>query len=79
MSLKGRGVRGLRGEIKKLIQYGEELGFAVNLTPGGHFKFFQRGCEVVFVSQSPSDQRAYKNARNDIRRSASASSVKKCG
>lgn len=76
MSRKNRGVR---GAVKEIVSYGESLGFVVNLTPGGHFKFFQRGCNVVFVSATPSDGRAYKNARSDLRRSASASSVKKCG
>lgn len=68
-----------RGEIRKLIEYGEALGFSVNLTPGGHWKFSRVGSKPVFVSQSPSDERAYKNARGDIRRAASASSVNICG
>lgn len=68
--------RGVRGLIKEIVSYGESLGFAANLTPGGHFKFFQRGCTPVFVSSTPSDQRAYKNARADLRRAAS---VKNCG
>lgn len=74
-----RNKRAPRGEIRQLIAYGEALGFSVTPTPGGHWKFFQPGCVPVFVSQTPSDGRACKNARGDIRRSASASSVKECG
>lgn len=73
MSRKNRGVR---GAIREIVSYGESLGFVANLTPGGHFKFFQRGCNPVFVSATPSDGRAYKNARSDLRRAAS---VKNCG
>lgn len=68
--------KGIRGAIKEIVSYGESLGFVANLTQGGHFKFFQRGCQPVFVSATPSDGRAYKNARADLRRAAS---VKKCG
>lgn len=76
MNRKGRGFKGV---VKEVIEYGQSLGFVMNVTPGGHIKFAQPGCQPVFVSQTPSDGRAGKNAKGDLRRSASASSVNKSG
>lgn len=63
-------LKGLRSGVKELLQYAESEGFSVIVGNGGHFKCSKSGTKPVFISRTPSDERALKNARADIRRAA---------
>lgn len=57
---------------KRMKQLHAELvaaGFTVEGTGGGHIKVYKPGQRgVVFMSATPSDGRAFKNALGDLRR-----------
>lgn len=66
-------LKGLRRGVKEVLQYAESEGFVVVLGNGGHFKCSKVGSKPVFISRTPSDTHALKNARADIKRA-----VEKC-
>ena len=62
-------VKGHNDLLGKVLAHAEGLGFEPELTRGGHLKFSKRGRKPVFVSRTPSDHRAAKNAISDLRKS----------
>lgn len=63
-------IRGIKEDLRKVIQCGEALGFTMSVANNNHLKFSKRGTKPVFVSRTPSDHHAYKNAQSDLRRAA---------
>lgn len=61
-------LKGIRSGVREVLLYAESEGFIVVLGNRGHFKCSKVGSKPVFISQSPSDSHALKNARADIRR-----------
>lgn len=62
-------VKSLNEHLGKVLAHAEFLGFTPEWTRGGHLKFSKRGRRPVFVSKTPSDHRAAKNAISDLRKS----------
>lgn len=60
--------KGKGKEIRELEDFAKELGFTLSRTKHDQYAFRQPGCKPVFVSYTPSDYRAYKNARADLKR-----------
>lgn len=63
-------LKGIRSGVKEVLEYAESEGFIVVLGNGGHFKCSKAGSKPVFISRTPSDHHAVKNARADLRRAA---------
>lgn len=53
---------------RRLLEVAKVHGWAAVATRGGHIKLCKAGCEPQFVSSTPSDHRAYKNALARLRR-----------
>lgn len=56
------------GQVRTLIEWAEKHGWKVQITNGNHLQFYHAMAGMVFSSFSPSDRRAYLNARADMRR-----------
>jgi predicted RNA binding protein YcfA (HicA-like mRNA interferase family) len=56
------------GQVRMLVEWAQEHGWHAEKTNGDHIRFTHPRAGVVFSSFTPSDQRAYLNARGDMRR-----------
>lgn len=57
--------------VQPVVDYAQKLGFTVHSSRRRqHLKFLRPGCQPVFSSATPSDNRAAKNAMSQLRRSA---------
>jgi hypothetical protein len=54
-------------ELSSLIKQAKEQGWEVELTNGGHFKWRSPLGRFFFSAQTPSDIRALKNIKRDLR------------
>ena len=54
--------------LRPLIEYALSEGWQVVRTPGGHLKFTKPGLPPVFTGSTPSDHRADRNTRTQLRR-----------
>lgn len=60
---------GLRKDAQRLRRTLEtEYGCTVTLGKQGHWKVTLPGCQPVFISDTPSDQKALRNIKGDVRR-----------
>lgn len=57
-----------RKMLTQWVSLAESLGWTVDLTPGGRWRFCPPSGQQRIVSRSPSDYRSTKNARADLRR-----------
>lgn len=55
-------------DIEQLLKVLRSQGCEVTLTRNGHWRVSRPGCNSVTVARTPSDPRALKNAKADIRR-----------
>jgi hypothetical protein len=51
-----------------LIKLAAELGYTASPTAGGHIRFVHECGAMVHAASTPSDRRAWANARSDLRR-----------
>ena len=58
----------LRKDMQSLLRECERQGAEVTHTNGGHWRVRSPHGQLVFVSDSPSDQRAIRGARSDLRK-----------
>ncbi|HEX7637008.1 MAG TPA: type II toxin-antitoxin system HicA family toxin [Burkholderiaceae bacterium] len=56
--------------LRGLIEFALREGWSVVRTSGGHLKLFKAGCASIYVSSTPGDHRAERNARALLRRTA---------
>lgn len=54
-------------EVKYLVSLAENQGWRVSMTHKNHYKLIAPNGKVVFVSSTPSDNRAIKNIERDLR------------
>lgn len=54
--------------LRPLIEFALNEGWRVVRTPGGHLKFTKAGLAPVFTGSTPSDHRADRNGRAQLRR-----------
>lgn len=57
-----------RERLRALIEFALGEGWRVVRTSGGHLKFTKQGCASIYTSSTPSDHRADRNARAQLRR-----------
>lgn len=62
-------------EMRELVGFAEKLGFSVQMTNSGHVKFNMAGRLPVFTSSTPSDGRAWLNAKSQLRRVAAGADL----
>lgn len=55
-------------ETRELIKFAEGLGWEVQATRRGHYKFTRSGCGTVVISGTASDHRSIHNARAELKR-----------
>jgi len=56
-------------EVRKIVKAARKQGCRIKETGGGgHVQILTPNGGIVTVSSSPSDERAYKNMRSDLRR-----------
>jgi hypothetical protein len=58
-----------------LIKLAAELGYSAEPTAGGHIRFVHPSGALVHSASTPSDHRALRNARADLRRELRARSI----
>ena len=56
-----------RREVADLIKIVSKAGWSVTLTKGGHFKWVSPSGGFFYSAQTPSDHRAIKNIKRDIK------------
>ncbi|PUA41376.1 hypothetical protein C5U62_32140 [Pseudomonas protegens] len=61
-------LHGIKVRTRQLINFALDNGWQVSRTPGGHLKFTKPGHKPIFISSTPSDYRADRNARANLRR-----------
>lgn len=59
---------GLKRDLADLIRATRRLGWKVELTPGGHWRWTAPSGAFFFSAQTPSDFRVLKYVRSDIRK-----------
>jgi hypothetical protein len=55
-------------KTRDFARFAMERGWQVSITNGGHLKFVSPTGTVLFTSSTPSDWRAWKNFRSQLRR-----------
>lgn len=58
---------GLAKEVKKLVGVARKQGWTVEMGKSCHWRFVPPTGRIVFTGSTPSDQRALKNLRRDLR------------
>ena len=59
------------GHFRQMRELAEQFGFDLDLTNKTHLRFVHRRTGgIVFASGTPSDRRAWKNIRANLRRAA---------
>lgn len=53
--------------LKKLLLLAVEQGWRVERAKNNHYKFYAPNGNIVIVSSTPSDHRAFKNIERDLR------------
>lgn len=61
-------MRSTHKDVRTLLRLAQQCGCTVARTRSGHWRVSRPGCPSVTVSNTPSDSRALKNARADMRR-----------
>lgn len=61
--------------LRALVAFALEEGWVVTRTPGGHLRFTKTGFPPIFTSSTPSDHRAGRNARAQLRRAQSSNEL----
>lgn len=60
-------VKGISQDSRRVVEYARKLGFSVTRTKR-HLKFTRPGSRTVFFSRTPSDLRACRNVKSELRR-----------
>nr|WP_288356111.1 hypothetical protein [uncultured Pseudomonas sp.] len=68
-------VRQTHKNLKDLVAFALGEGWVVTRTQGGHLRFTKTGCAPIFTSSTPSDHRAGRNARAQLRRAQSSNEL----
>lgn len=55
-------------DTRELIEFAKSLGFLAVPARSGHIKFTRPGCQPIFTSSTPSDHRAWLNAKSNMKR-----------
>ncbi|APQ10976.1 hypothetical protein BJP27_05480 [Pseudomonas oryzihabitans] len=61
--------------LRALVAFALGEGWVVTRTQGGHLRFTKTGYAPIFTSSTPSDHRAGRNARAQLRRAQSSNEV----
>ncbi|KTT37491.1 hypothetical protein RSA46_21515 [Pseudomonas oryzihabitans] len=61
--------------LRALVAFALEEGWVVTRTHGGHLRFTKTGFPPIFTSSTPSDHRAGRNARAQLRRAQSSNEL----
>ena len=59
-------LRGCGEDLKRLVSFAQSAGWAVQQTRKLHLKFTKPGRQPVFTSGTPSDRRAWLNAKSQL-------------
>ncbi|SFY07881.1 hypothetical protein [Azotobacter vinelandii] len=65
-------LRRLKKSLRALAELASTEGWMLQRTRGGHLRFSKPGCAPIFMSSTPSDHRAFLNARAQLRQSRHA-------
>ena len=64
--MANRFLRGCGEDLKRLVRFAQSSGWAVQQTRKLHLKFTKPGRQPVFTSGTPSDRRAWLNAKAQL-------------
>ena len=60
--------RAANKDVRQLLKLLDSLGCVISRTGSGHWRVSRQGCPSVTVVNSPSDVRALKNVRAEVKR-----------